>query len=89
MSDDHDKTAPADPPTDEDEIMTVQVQMDAASRQALAELVAPVTMYSRQQGMPDPGLGDVIGLALRLMHNTVFSQAHETAAQGRGSPTAH
>ena len=67
----------------------IKVEMNAETRQALAELVAPVTLFSRQQGMPDPGLGDVVGLAVRLMHATVFAKAHDKIAEnGVAAPTA-
>ena len=79
------------PDAEEDGVVTVAIEMDRETRNALAALVYPVTMFSRQQGVPDPQLGDIIGLALRLMHSTVFSQAIDNLATGEVGqrPTAH
>ena len=83
------KTETADQPA-QDEVVTVGIEMDAATRQALASLVAPVTLWARSQGAPDPALGDIVGLAVRLMHATVFAKAHDMLATkaGEAAPRA-
>ena len=45
-------------------------------------------MFARAEGIVEPQLGDIIGLAVRLMHNTVFANT-ALAQDHEGSPLAH
>ena len=85
-----DMSAKTDPPAQE-EVVTVRVEMDAATRQALAELVAPCTLWARSTGAPDPSLGDIVGLAIQVLHGQVADGAASLLATGEVGPrpTAH
>ena len=75
-----DKSGKADQPK------VIGVEMDEATLQALAELVAPVTLWARAEGAPDPCLGDIVGLAVQVLHAQVFERAHGMIA-GEVAPT--
>lgn len=79
----------SDEKTTADQPTVLQVEMDQATLLALGALMAPVTLWARAQGAPDPGPADVIGLALRLLAAQVGERSNEKIAEaGEVAPTA-
>ena len=80
MSDD--ETAKAD------EVKEVHVQMDVETLEALGELMGPCTVWARATGAPDPSPGDVVGLAIRILHGQVCARTSDMLAEaGEAAPT--
>ena len=62
----------------------VHVQMDSATLQALGELMMPCTLWARATGAPDPSPGDVVNMAILVLHGQVCPQT----TAGEVAPTA-
>ena len=82
MSDETANAAPA---------KTIQVEMDPKTLEALGALMPAVTLWARSQGDPNPTPGDVVNMAVLVLHAQVFERAHDmlaAAKSGEAAPTA-
>ncbi|MDE0378665.1 MAG: hypothetical protein OXI20_05440 [Rhodospirillales bacterium] len=64
----------------------VRVEMDDTTMGRLYELMPAMTAWAKDNGAPPPGPGDVIALALALMHSQVFARANEMIEGGAIPP---
>ena len=80
-----DESAKADRPK------TIQVEMDPKTLEALGALMPAVTLWARSQGDPDPTPGDVVNMAVLVLHAQVFERAADllTMIKIGESPTTH
>ena len=69
----------------------LQVEMDPKTLEALGALMPAVTLWARSQGEPDPTPGDVVNMAVLVLHAQVYERAHDLLAtiKSAESPTAH
>ena len=72
-----------------DQPITVRVEMAPETMQRLAELMPAIALWAKAEGDEDATApGDVIGLAIAVLHATVFERAHGMIAEARdAAPT--
>ena len=75
---------------DADKPTMVRVEMTAETMQKLAELLPAVALWAGEEGgEAATGPGDVIGLAIGLMHAQVFESARAMLAEREGADSLH
>lgn len=73
-----------------DQPTTVRVEMTAETMQKLAELLPAVSLWAEAEGgEAATGPGDVIGLAIGLMHAQVFQGARDMLAEHEAGGVIH
>ena len=66
----------------------VRVEMAPETMQKLAELMPAVSLWAKtESGEGRTGPGDVIALAIGVLHAQVFARADEMIASGEVTPT--